>query len=144
MSPDALFPILNASVMPAWLMLMVAPWSRWTQWVVHSIWIPCLLGAVYVWLAVTAPPPPDGASFTTLNGVMLLFDSPHGALAGWVHYLVFDLFVGAWEARDAGRRGVPQWALVPALFLTLMLGPSGLLTYLVVRMYWASRVTLAE
>jgi hypothetical protein len=56
-------------------------------------------------------------------------------VAGWIHYLIFDLFVGAWEARDARRRGVPHLLLVPCLLFTLMIGPVGLLLYVVVRFF---------
>ena len=54
-------------------------------------------------------------------------------LAGWVHYLAFDLFIGAWETRDAMARGVPRLLLAPCLVLTFMLGPIGLLCYHVLR-----------
>jgi len=48
-------------------------------------------------------------------------------LAGWVHYLAFDLFIGSWEVEDAAANGIPHWLLLPCLFLTLMVGPVGLL-----------------
>jgi hypothetical protein len=54
-------------------------------------------------------------------------------LAGWIHYLAFDLFVGSWEARDARQRGVPHLALVPCLALTFLFGPAGWLLYGAVR-----------
>ena len=59
-----------------------------------------------------------------------LFTDPDVALAGWIHYLAFDLFIGAWVLRDARRRGIAHWQvllIVPFLFL---LGPAGLLAYL--------------
>jgi len=56
-----------------------------------------------------------------------------GIFVGWVHYLLFDLFVGAWEARDAQRRGVSHGLLIPCLILTYMAGPFGLLLYVVLR-----------
>ena len=65
--------------------------------------------------------------------VMLLFSNPYFALAGWVHYLVFDLFIGAWQVRDARRRGIPHLYVLPCLFLTLMAGPIGLLAYITLR-----------
>ena len=71
--------------------------------------------------------------FGSLGQVAALFHDPWALLAGWVHYLCFDLFVGAWEARDARQRGVPHGALVPALALTFLLGPVGLLVYFGVR-----------
>ena len=76
---------------------------------------------------------PAGASYYSLAGVMAFFASPVAATAGWIHYLVFDLFVGAWLARDAQRRGVAHWLVIPCLIVTLMAGPVGLAAYLVLR-----------
>jgi len=73
------------------------------------------------------------ADFTTLKGVMALFDSPGGATIGWIHYLAFDLFVGIWIARNADQHKIARWLQVPILFFTLMAGPIGLLLYLLLR-----------
>jgi len=62
-----------------------------------------------------------------------LFASPLAATFGWIHYLIFDLFIGAWESRDAQRRGIPHWAVIPCLLVTLLAGPIGLLVYLALR-----------
>lgn len=134
MSPDVLFLICNYGVIPAWLLLVLAPKSTITQQVVHRVWIPMLLGLVYLLLFVTGPSSPEGGSFSSLPGVMILFADPQMMLVGWVHYLAFDLFVGAWEVRDAGRRGIAHIWVVPCLFFTLMLGPIGLLAYLTLRL----------
>jgi Mn2+/Fe2+ NRAMP family transporter len=64
---------------------------------------------------------------------MAFFTSPVAATAGWIHYLVFDLFVGAWQVRDAQRRGITHLAVIPCLVLTLLAGPVGLLLYLALR-----------
>ncbi len=71
--------------------------------------------------------------FSSLHGVAELFSNPWLLLAGWVHYLAFDLFVGTWEVRDSLERGVPRLLVVPCLLLTFMLGPVGFLTYHVTR-----------
>lgn len=143
MSVETVFLVCNYGVLPAWLLLAAAPGWAGTQRVVHAVWIPCLLGLVYLFAFLTSPGAPEGASFGSLPGVMAFFTVPHAVLAGWVHYLVFDLFVGAWEVRDARRRGVPHLWLLPCLFFTLMLGPIGLLLYLALR--WARlRVTTLE
>ena len=81
----------------------------------------------------TTAQPAQDADALTLSGAMGLLQDRHMMLAAWVHYLIFDLFVGAWQVRDARRRGVPHWLVVPGLFATLMAGPVGLLWYLVVR-----------
>lgn len=75
------------------------------------------------------------AGMSSLAAVMALFSHPVGVLTGWTHYLVFDLFVGAWIARDALRAGVNKWVVLPALFFTLVFGPVGLAIYLVIRRF---------
>ena len=144
MSIDTVFLICNYGVMPFWLLLAIAPGWTWTGRLVHSILIPVVLGSVYLTGFLTAPPAPAGASFGTLEGVMLFFSQPHGVLVGWVHYLVFDLFVGAWMVRDARRRGLHHGFVVPCLALTLMLGPIGLLLYTTIRGIRDRVATLVE
>ena len=61
-------------------------------------------------------------------------------LAGWTHYLAFDLFIGGWEVRDAQRRGIPHLLVVPALVLTFLFGPAGLLLYLAIRRFAPHKV----
>lgn len=134
MSPDLVFAIANNGILVFWALLIVAPHWRGTELAVHSVAVPVALGLVYLWLFVevwTGGVP--GANYFSLAGVMALFRSPVAVTMGWVHYLVFDLFVGAWEARDAKARGVPHWLLVPCLIVTMMAGPVGLLLYLAVR-----------
>ena len=138
-----LFRICNVAVLPAWVLLALAPGRALTHRVVHAAWLFLALAAVYgVLLAGMAGP--EGAGFATLDGVATLLGSRHGALVGWIHYLVFDLFVGAWEVRDARRHGVHHGFVVPCLALTLMLGPLGLASYLALRLVKARRASLLE
>jgi hypothetical protein len=46
--------------------------------------------------------------FSSLAGVGTLFANPWLLLAGWVHYLTFDLLVGSWELEDATELGIPH------------------------------------
>jgi hypothetical protein len=62
--------------------------------------------------------------FGSLGGVARLFDHPGLLLAGWVHYLAFDLLVGLWEREEAARVGLSRRALVPCLALMFLLGRS--------------------
>jgi hypothetical protein len=67
--------------------------------------------------------------FDTLANVMLLFDNPAIALAGWLHYLAFDLFVGAWITRTARAEGIAHLFILPCLALTFLFGPAGYLAF---------------
>lgn len=144
MSPDKLFLICNYAVMPAWLLLVFAPRHHITQLLVHAVWVPLLLGPFYVWALFFGEPAPEGAGFGSLQGVMMLFQSPTAVLGGWIHYLVFDLFVGAWIVRDAHRQSINHWLTVPFLFMTLMAGPAGLMLYLLLRLALRRSITLIE
>lgn len=144
MNPDQLFLLCNYAVMPAWLLLFLLPHHRVTQLLVHAIWLPLLLGPFYIWALFFGEPALDGAGFGSLQGVMLLFQSPTAVLGGWIHYLVFDLFLGAWIVRDARRQGINHWLTTPLLFATLMAGPAGLMLYLLLRLAMKRTVTLVE
>jgi hypothetical protein len=145
LTADQMFTLCNAAVLPFWVLLAVAPRWRLTQILVHSALVPLIFGSVYAWALIFAgPPAPEGAGFGSLEGVMLLFTQPMAVLGGWVHYLIFDLFVGAWEVRDAQRRKVPHLAVVPCLLLTLMLGPVGLALYLLLRFALRRKLGLEE
>ena len=132
MSPDLVFIITNDVALLGWLMLAVLPRRRWVIDVVTGRALPMALAVVYVAIVATTFFGAEG-SFSSLDGVTRLFTNRWLLLAGWVHYLAFDLLVGTWEARDARERGVPHLLLVPCLFLTLMFGPAGWLAYLGVR-----------
>jgi hypothetical protein len=131
MTPEQLFSILNLVTMVAWLPLVLLPRQRWATVVVPVV-VPLLLGVVYVTLVAVGMPQSDGG-FSTLPAVSALFDDPWMLLAGWVHYLAFDLFIGGWEVRDAQQRGIPHLLVVPSLILTFLFGPAGLLLYLAIR-----------
>ncbi|GLK51243.1 ABA4-like family protein [Maricaulis virginensis] len=135
---ETIYLALHAIVAPAWILLAVAPGWRWTQRLVHAALIPLVLCAIYLAFLTAAigfgQADPD-AGMSTLAGVMALFSHPVGALTGWTHFLVYDLFVGAWIVRDARRHGIAHWIVLPALFLSLMFGPLGLLLYLLIRKF---------
>jgi hypothetical protein len=142
MNAERLFSILNLVAMVSWLPLVFLPRKRWATSIVPVV-IPIVLGVVYVALVAVALPRSTG-NFSSLAGVRALFENPWGLLAGWTHYLAFDLFIGGWEVRDAQRRGVRHVFVVPALLLTFLLGPVGLVLYLTMRSIVArERATIA-
>ena len=136
---QTLLDLLHLLILPGWLLLIFAPKWRWTDRIIHSGLYPAILGLSYVAFMICAllfgtnDAPVD---FSTIEGIAAIFTHPFGVLTAWVHYLVFDLFVGMWEARDARRRGMSHWALIPCLLLTFMAGPAGLLLYFALRRKW--------
>jgi hypothetical protein len=135
LTPDFLFSLANPVALLGWALLVLAPRWRGTRAVVLSGALPLLLAATYAGLIATHYLGPHGGEggFGSLDEVAALFRDRWALLAGWVHYLCFDMWTGAWELRDAQRRGVPHGLLVPCLLLTFMFGPVGLLLYFGVR-----------
>jgi hypothetical protein len=144
MDPNTVFLFCNYGVLPAWLMLAFLPRHPLTQAVVHQVWIPGLLALFYIWAFAAGDPAPEGAGFGSLAALMLLFQSPTALLAGWIHYIAFDLFVGAWQVRDAQRLSINHWLVLPCLFFTLMTGPIGLLLYAILRFALKRQTSLQE
>ena len=132
MSPEQLFGISNAIAAFAWLLLATLPRRRWVTDVATGVVVPLVFALVYVTIVATTFWGAEG-SFATLNGVASLFANPWLLLAGWMHYLAFDLLIGTWETRDARERGVPHPVLIVCLFFTFMFGPAGWLLYMGVR-----------
>jgi len=131
MTPEKVFSIVNPIAVVGWILLIAVPRQRWAANV--AAWaIPGLLAIAYVSVVATHIVGSPGG-FSSLPAVATLFANPWLLLAGWIHYLAFDLFVGSWEARDARERGVPHLALVPCLLLTFLFGPAGWLLYLLTR-----------
>jgi len=142
MTAEQLFSILNSMAVAAWLPLVFLPRVRWSTTVVPMV-MPVLLAITYLSLLIATLPWSEGG-FSSLAGVRTLFDHPWVLLAGWTHYLAFDLFIGGWEVRDAQRRGIPHLLVIPALVLTFLFGPVGLLLYLAIRSFAARRDTNAQ
>ncbi len=133
MTPDKLFSVANPVALVGWLILVFAGRMKWAAALVTGSIIPLLFGILYTSLIVAHWGESTG-SFSTLAGVAALFENHWLLLAGWVHYLAFDLFVGSWEVRDAAKNGIAHWMVIPCLVLTFMFGPIGLLLYFLLRM----------
>ncbi|MBY0507661.1 MAG: DUF4281 domain-containing protein [Bryobacteraceae bacterium] len=131
MNAARLFEIVSTLVLPGWLLLVLAPRWRFTQ-AIAGVGLPLVLAGTYVSQLVMHWGESEGG-FGSLADVSKLFANPNVLLAGWIHYLAFDLFIGAWEVRDAARQQVPHWFVVPCLVLTFLYGPTGLLLYFAIR-----------
>ena len=130
MTADLVFQIANPFALSGWIALIAAVVMKRDEWItryVIPIW-PFMLAALYTALIIffffQAP-----GGFDTLKNVQLLFTSPWAALAGWVHYLAFDLFIGAWISLKALQQKMPRAILIIILPLTFLFGPIGLLLY---------------
>ncbi len=131
MSVEHVFSLCSSIAMAGWAVLIFAPGRRWASLLAGRV-IPLVLSGVYL-LALAPNWAGAEGGFGSLAEVAALFGEPWLLLAGWIHYLAFDLFIGAWEVSDAAARNVSHWLLIPCLLLTFLFGPMGLLAYFALR-----------
>ncbi|MDQ3759146.1 MAG: ABA4-like family protein [Actinomycetota bacterium] len=127
--------LLNGSVVPFWLAMILAPRSRLTARLMQAA-TPLFagLGVTYDALLVGGSVKHgEVLDFADPDAVRAALSTPDIFLAGWTHYLAFDLFVGRWMWEDAlARDRTPRLALL----LTFLAGPAGLSLYLAQRRAW--------
>lgn len=129
---ETLFSIAGLVALFGWLCLLFSPLiPKWADRIAGLV-LPIILSLGY--LILLAIPSTDSAGgFGTLADVMVLFSYEQAALAGWVHFLAFDLFIGAWVCRTARAEGVSFWLVAPSLPVVFLFGPAGMLAFQVIR-----------
>jgi len=132
MNANQLFSFANAAALLSWIVLVLFPRAKWSARLATGVIMPLLLAALYAALLALHWGETPG-NFNSLAGVASLFSNPWMLLAGWIHYLAFDLFIGNWEVRDSAQRQIPYWLVLPCLLLTFLFGPVGLVMYFAIR-----------
>jgi len=131
MDLERIFSLASVIAAVGWLFLIVVP-KRPLPLHVAGVFFPMLLALMYLYFIAMHIRGAEGG-FGSLADVAALFQKRELLLAGWIHYLCFDLFIGAWEVRDAQRNQIPHLVVIPCLIMTFMLGPIGLLFYFAIR-----------
>lgn len=129
MTPDVVFSICSTLVLPQWILMIIAPKWQWTQRLVASRIIPFILAIFYAYYILTSFGSSEGGGFSSLEEVMQLFTVEGAVLAGWIHYLAFDLLIGGWILTTAQKKGIHHGLVIPCLIGCFMLGPIGFLVF---------------
>ncbi|GAB3542809.1 ABA4-like family protein [Spirosoma fluminis] len=142
MTPEAVFQFASTLVLPQWLLMIIAPRWHVTQWLVRSYLIPVVLAVIYI-IYLFGGGSVDFSAFGSLPGVKNLFATGGDGvmLAGWVHYLAFDLIAGSVVLRDAQEKQIPHWLIIVPLLACFMVGPVGLLLYWIIRLVWTRQLS---
>jgi hypothetical protein len=130
MTADSIFSLGNTSILIAWVLLIGFPnWKHTQNIVLNGVIV--LFALLYSYLILKGIGDFDPKSFSTLANVKKLFQNDFTLTAGWLHYLAFDLFVGAYIVRKSQKLGMPRWQYTLALPFTFMFGPLGYLLFFV-------------
>jgi hypothetical protein len=128
MNPDALFQVANPIALVGWIALALSPLAPRALGLLAGTVVPIVLSAGYAALVLVHWSSGQGG-FDSLRSVEQLFQNRWLLLAGWVHYLAFDLLLGAWEVRTARREGIAHAWVLPCLLATFLFGPAGYLLF---------------
>jgi hypothetical protein len=133
MNAEMLFSVANLLALASWVVMATLPKWNATPNIVTLVAV-LLLSALYLVLIVMFFGRAEGG-FGTLVQVKQLFTNDFVALAGWVHYLAFDLFIGRWMLMDSQSSNISHWFMLPCLALTFLFGPIGLLLYVGIKFF---------
>lgn len=137
--PAAVFSLGSSLALLGWVILIFLPRRLALLFAVPQYVIPFALGLLYAAMILPRIFAGEGG-FGSIEEVRTLFQDDAALTGGWLHYLAFDLFIGAWIARRADEIGLPRLIQAPILVATFMLGPVGLVIFLTIRsFYWRKR-----
>lgn len=124
---ETLFSSVGLLAMVGWLVLLVSP--RLPVWSdrIAGLAVPIVLAMVYVTIIVLYPI--ESGGFGSFAEVTELFSNPQALLAGWIHFLAFDLIIGAWICRKARAENIRFLFVLPCLPVTFLFGPAGFLLF---------------
>lgn len=129
MTHSHIFSLVSTLAMPMWLLMIFLPKWKITNWLVTFKLIPIVLSLVYAFYIFLSMRNGGSFDFSSLDSVMQLFTKEDAVLAGWVHYLAFDLLIGMWMLEQNKIKNLHPLLMAPCLFFTFMLGPVGFLLF---------------
>jgi hypothetical protein len=132
MNNELFFQIANSFVLLGWIPLFVAPNGKFTRVISRTLVI-VPLAIFYIALVFSGISDFDPRAFSTLEGIKVLFANDTALVAGWIHYLVFDLFVGTYIVQKGVETKMPRWLFTLCLPFTFMFGPLGLLIFSIIQ-----------
>ena len=134
-NPETLFSFLNNLVLVVWLLMIIVPKWKFTQFIVSNFIVVILISVFYGAIIISNFGAVDFMDFTSLQGIMKMLQSSDawGSSALWYHFLAFDLFVGTWILKDSQKTFIPHLLVIPCLLFTFMLGPIGFVLYQIMK-----------
>lgn len=133
MTPTEVFSVANTTALPMWLLMIILPKWKVTRFLIDFKVIPLALSLVYAFYIIQALQIGGWMDFGSLTAVMALFTEENALLAGWVHYLAFDLLIGMWILDENKKLEIHQLLLVPCLLGAFMFGPLGFLLFMIIK-----------
>ena len=139
----------NFGILPFWLMLIIIPNSKFTQFFVNSIILPLILTTIYVYVLYQAILLDEPISeiikiYLSLDNLYTIFATESFLLVFWLHFLTLNLFLGSWISRDGVKYNMSRGLVSVPLILVYFTGPLGLVLYWIIRIFYAKRLSFHD
>ena len=139
----------NFGILPFWLMLIILPNSKFTQFFVNSIILPLILSTVYIYIIyqiilLDEPIFDVFKLYLSLDNLYTVFATESFLLVFWLHFLALNLFLGSWISRDGVKYNMSRGLVSVPLILVYFTGPLGLVLYWIIRVFYAKRLGLHD
>jgi len=139
----------NFGILPFWVMLIIIPNSKVTQFFVNSIILPLILSTAYVYIIylttlLDEPIFDIFKLFLSLDNLYASFAAESFLLIFWLHFLALNLFLGSWLSRDGIKYNMNRALISVPLILVYFTGPLGLVLYWIIRVFYAKRLSFHD
>ena len=139
----------NLGILPFWLMLLIIPNSKITQFFINSIILPLILSATYVYILYQSILIDEQILnvfklYLSLDNLYTVFATESFLLIFWLHFVSFNLFIGSWISRDGVKYNLPKSIVFFPLIMVYFTGPLGLVLYWIVRIFYAKRISFHD
>jgi len=136
-------------ILPFWLMLILIPNSKFTQFFINSVILPLILSALYVYVIYQSILTEVDIGelyklYFSLDNLYTIFSTESFLLIFWLHFITLNLFLGSWISRDAFRNNMSRALAFIPLFFVFFFGPLGLILYWVIRVFYAKRLSFHD
>ena len=136
---------INFGILPFWLMLIILPNSKFTQFFVNSIILPLILTTIYVYIIYQTILLDEPISeiikiYLSLDNLYTVFATESFLLVFWLHFLTLNLFLGSWISRDGVKYNMSRGLVSVPLILVYFTGPLGLVLYWIIIVFYARRL----
>ena len=139
----------NFGILPFWVMLVIIPNSKITQFFINSIIIPLILSAAYIYIlyqTIQLDEPIFNAFslYLSLDNLYTIFATESFLLIFWLRFVAINIFLGSWISRDAVKHNINRGITFFPLLLVYFAGPVGLILYWLIRIFYAKRLSFHD
>ena len=146
---EMLYYWVNLGVLPLWLILIFFPNSNICKYFVTSIFPIIILSGAYIFMIYKSYLNSynfDGnfSLYFGIKNISELFANETFLVMFWIHFISINLFTGSWIVKDSQKFMMNKFFLIIPLIITYLIGPLGLLTYWLIRIFHSKSLNLYE